>query len=166
MIIGSGDIAHALEPVDCPGWTWFASGVSNSKEKRLTEYHREVMLLSQQPQDKHLVYFSSLGVFYQKSPYLEHKRKMEELVKRVFKVYTIVRIGNITWGTNPHTLINHLRNRHKAGKKLTIEDVYRYVINQDEFIHWMKLVPEWCCEMNITGRRMKVKDIVNEYVYG
>ena len=39
-----------------------------------------------------------------------------------------------------------------------------YICDKDEFLHWMDLIPEWPCEMNIVGRRMKVKDIVKEFV--
>ena len=88
---------------------------------------------------------------------------MEELVKK-FKKWTIIRIGNIDWGTNPHTLINYLRNKKSKGQKLHIKNVYRYILNREEFDYWIKLIPPWSCEMNVSGRRMKVSEIVREYV--
>ena len=85
---------------------------------------------------------------------------MEKLIKGLFPKYTIVRIGNITFGDNPHTLINYL----KAHPEAEIKDEYRYIVDKDEFLYWVNLIPSWSCEMSIPGRRMKIKDIVKEYV--
>lgn len=163
MIIGHGDLASVL--VDRPDRCYFASGVSNSQETRESEYQREKNLLMGQPLDAHLVYFSSLSVFYADTRYAKHKRQMEKLVRYMFRSYTIVRLGNISWGTNPHTLLNHLRARAAAGLALDIQDTYRYVIDKPEFLHWMGLIPAWPCEMNLPGRRMTVRQIVDEFVY-
>lgn len=84
---------------------------------------------------------------------------MEKAVKN-FPQYTIIRLGNITWGDNPNTLINYL----KINPTAEVRDVYRYVVEKDEFLHWINLIPNFNCEMNIPGKRMKVKDIVKEYV--
>ena len=158
MIIGHGDIASVLP--DKKGWIFFASGVSNSSEKRESEYQREIDLLMKQDKKKHLVYFSSLSIFYRNTRYTRHKKQMEELIKKHFAHYTIVRMGNITWGKNPHTLINYFRNLAKKGKKLEIWDTYRYLVDKKEFLHWMSLIPDANCEMNITGQRLKVRQIV------
>lgn len=162
MIIGNGDIAQVLEEggVDHPDWVFFASGVSNSQETEDAAYERERQLLIKTLRTAwHLVYFSTLSVFYKDSRYTQHKKELEELVRNSSDNYTIVRLGNITWGDNPHTLINYL----KAHPNAPIEDTYRYIIDKDEFLHWMDLIPVWSCEMNITGRRMKVADIVKQY---
>lgn len=161
MIIGHGDIANVL--TDRKDITFFASGVSNSKETNISEFERELKLLLQQDQDRQIVYFSSLSVFYANTPYVKHKRTMESTIKIYFPHYTILRIGNITWGTNPNTLINYFRNKIKNKEKIHIEDVYRYLIDKDEFLHWISMIPKWNCEMNITGKRLKVKDIVKLY---
>ena len=160
MIIGHGDIASVLK--DRRGFIFFASGVSNSREKRGSEYKREEALLLKQNKKKHLVYFGSLAVFYNPhTRYFRHKRHMEELVKKHFKHYTIVRMGNITWGKNPNTLINHFKNLIKNGKKIEIWDTYRYLVDKKEFLHWINLIPDANCEMNITGQRLKVRQIVS-----
>ncbi len=158
MVIGSGDIASILQ--DKEGWIYFASGVSNSAETRQSEFEREINLLYRQPADQHIVYFSSLAVFSRTSPYFKHKRYMEELVKQL-PHYTIVRIGNILWGTNPHTFLNAFR----ANPNLPIKNEYRYVVDKNEFLYWVNLAPEWNCELNIPGKRMLIKDIINEYIY-
>lgn len=163
MIVGNGDIAKVLE--DRGDRIWFASGVSNSLETRRSEFEREKDMLFSfaDVQDKRLVYFSSLSVFYKDSPYTEHKRRMEKYVK-MFQNHTIVRIGNIDWGTNPHTIINHFRNQKARGEKLDIQDTYRYVVSKSEFLYWLNMIPEWNCEMNIPGERLTIKQIVERYV--
>lgn len=160
--IGNGDIAKVLPERD--DLVFFASGVSNSLETRDSEFEREVNLLYEQSPSSHIVYFSSLIVFERDSPYTRHKRKMESLIKTIFKAYTIIRIGNIDWGTNPYTIINDMRRRFKAGEKVELRDEYRYVVGQDEFLYWINKIPDWSCEMNIPGERMKIKELVDRYV--
>ncbi len=163
MIIGNGDIASVL--TDNPRFLYFASGVSNSQETRESEYQREKDLLMKQDRSLHLVYFSSLAVFYGDSRYVGHKFFMEDFIKRNFPHYTIIRLGNITWGTNPHTIINSFRAQVASGKKLKILNTFRYIIDKDEFLHWIDLIPPFNCEMNITGQRMSIQEIVEKYVY-
>lgn len=162
MIIGKGDIASALK--DRKDLLFFASGVSNSRERRESEYSREKRLLLSQKRSKHIVYFGSLCIFYSKTRYARHKKEMEDLVKKNFRHYTIIRMGNITWGKNPHTLVNYFRSRVKSGKAVKLKDAYRYMIDRDEMLHWLDLIPEWNSEMNITGSRLKVAEIFNRYV--
>lgn len=163
MIIGSGDIASVLPDSDL---LFFASGVSNSQETRDIEFGREMSLLLDQPRDKHIVYFSSLAIFYSETPYTIHKRRMEEIIKMNFKKYTIIRIGNITWGDNPHTIINYFKMMISQNQKFPIQNTFRYVIDLDEFLHWVDLIPEWSCEMNCPGTKMKVSEIVQEIKNG
>ena len=164
MIIGDGDIAKVLPDRD--DYIWFASGVSNSQETRKAEFSREKDLLFTfaDDQTKRLVYFSSLSVFYKDSPYTRHKRKMEQYAG-MWPKHTIIRIGNISWGTNPHTIINHLKMKHTRGEPLEIQDTYRYVADKEEFLYWLGMIPDWNCEINIPGKRMTVQEIVDKYVY-
>lgn len=162
MILGHGDLASVLK--DREDRLYFASGVSNSQETRRSEYEREKKLLLKQDRHRHIVYFSSLAIFYTDTLYSQHKRRMESLLKKHFKHWTIIRLGNITWGTNPHTIINYLRARRKAGQPLEIRDTYRYIIDKDEFLHWIDLIPDWNVEMNLSGRIMKISDIVREFI--
>ena len=86
---------------------------------------------------------------------------MEKLIKNNFKYYTIMRLGNVTWGKNKKHLINFLKDKIEKNEKFPVRNVYRYVLTKDEFTHWISLIPSFSCDiMNITGRRMKVKDIV------
>jgi len=162
MIIGNGDIAQVLKDRD--GFIFFASGVSNSQETRESEYQREKDLLMSQDKGKHLVYFGSLCVFYSRTRYAQHKLEMEQLVKDNFKHYTIMRLGNITWGINPNTIINFFRNKIAQREIIEIKNTFRYIVDLGEFLHWLSMIPKRNCEMNITGRRMSIRQIVEELV--
>lgn len=168
MIIGNGDIAGVLPERD--DLLFFASGVSNSQEIRESEYLREGELLmsfakvKKGEYKKHIVYFSSLAIFYSNTRYTKHKKNMEQLVRLNFPKHTIIRVGNIAWGTNPNTLINHFKAMVQSGEPLDIQDTTRYVVEKDEFLHWIGLIPGWPCEMNIPGKMMTVQEIVDKYV--
>lgn len=84
---------------------------------------------------------------------------MEHWVKKLFNRYTIIRLGNITWGDNPHTIINYFKNSMKTDTPVEIKDTYRYIVDEEEFLHWIKLIPSWSCEINIPGKRLKVMEI-------
>ena len=167
MILGHGDIASVL--TDRDDRIYFASGVSNSSETRESEYRRELnllyTLLSEGNKKKHLIYFSSLCVFYSDTRYARHKLTMEDWVRKLFPSYTIIRLGNITWGSNPNTLINFIKNKIKNREQFEVQDVYRYIVDKEELLHWIMMIPDFNCEINIPGKRMKVKDIVREYCY-
>jgi len=129
MIVGNGDISGVL--TDKEDRIYFASGVSNSQETRESEYDREIALLREQNHSMHLIYFSSLSIFYSRTRYTFHKRMMEKLVRLSFHRYTIIRMGNIAWGKNPHTLINFISNKIRNREPFEIQDVYRYVVDKE-----------------------------------
>jgi UDP-2-acetamido-2,6-beta-L-arabino-hexul-4-ose reductase len=158
MVIGDGDIAKVLPKRD--DLLFFASGVSNSQCTDKREYNKEVRLLLEQDEHAHIVYFSSLAVMWSDTRYFQHKRYMEVLVRETFPRWTIIRLGNIDWGKNPHTLINYLRAHPRA----RLKDEYRYIVNKDELLHWIDRIPEWNVEINVPGKRMKVKEIKDEFV--
>lgn len=167
MIIGKGDIAKILENLDREDVTFFASGVSDSKETNEKEFKREEELLKKQPIHTHLVYISTLSLFYVKeqTPYLIHKKKMEALIKSIFKSYTIVRIGNINWGSNPNTLINYLKSCIKNNKPFAVQQTYRHIIDLDEFLYWMNLIRVGEMEeMNMPGKMVWVPDLVEQLI--
>lgn len=164
MIIGNGDIAKSL--IDTNNLLFFASGVSNSAETDINQFTREIRLLMKQDKATHLVYFGSLSVFYADTKYSHHKQHMERLIKANFEKWTIVRLGNITWGKNPHTIINFLRKKIADGQPFEIKNVYRYVLGLEEFQHWMNMIPTWNCEMNLPGEFLKVEEIVRRIKKG
>lgn len=159
MVIGHGDIASAI--IDREGITFFASGVSNSRCEDVEEFDRERKLLVTMPEN-HIVYFSSLCIYYSNSKYAEHKKTMEWYIKKWFRSYTIMRLGNISWGTNPNTLINYL----KAHPEAEIQKVYRHIIDKDEFQYWLNMIPVGQKnEMNVPGKMVWVPDLVKSFEY-
>lgn len=136
MIVGRGDIASVLN--DREGVIFFVSGVSNSSEIRDSEFMREIELLDKQDRTKCLFYFSSISVDdtqkVSSNKYLQHKLRMEMLIKSNFKNYNIIRIGNITWGTNPNTFINYIKNKKSKGEFVQIKDEYKYIIDRDQLV--------------------------------
>jgi hypothetical protein len=152
MIVGSGDIAKILE--DREGAIFFASGVSNSNEKREEEYQREKNLLLKQDKSKCIFYFSSISideVNKSQNRYLQHKKEMEELIDSSYENYSIIRIGNINWGTNPNTFINYIKNKLKLNEPVIIKDEYKFIIDQKTLLLLTKSLP-------LTG-----KNIINAF---
>lgn len=151
MILGRGDIASVL--TDRPDVTFMASGVSNSKETHPEPYQRELRMLMGLPKYRHLVYFSSLCIYYLNTEYARHKRIMEKTIASHFESYTIIRLGNIDWGKNPNTLINYL----KAHPEAIIQSCYRHIISIDEFRYWVAMIRIGQKDtMNIPGRMVFV----------
>jgi len=159
-VIGRGDIATSI--TDREGFTFFCAGVSNREP--LTDRARQnemSRIWRMNGTSDMFVYISTLSVYYSDSDYTNHKRDMERLVSRTFDNYCILRIGNIVWGDNPHTLLNHFRSKIVAGEPLDIQDTYRYLIDKEELNHWVEMIPEkGKHELNITGKRLKVERIV------
>ena len=161
MIVGNGDIASVLN--DREGAIFFASGVSKSTETTESEFVREIELLKKQDTSKCIFYFSSITIddINKNSQYLEHKRKMELLIKSNFENYNIIRIGNITWGNNPNTFINYIKNKIKNGEPVEIKDEYKYVIDKEQLVLLTDNLPligqNTIC---IFGRMAKVKDLL------
>lgn len=127
MIIGNGLIANSLINIDSKDHLFFASGVSNSLETRISEFEREFNLLRdsiEKNPDCKLVYFSTLSVndqSKQNSHYVLHKLELEEYIKSNTGSYLILRIGNIVGrGGNPNTLFNFLKNQILNNGKFTV----------------------------------------------
>jgi hypothetical protein len=161
-IIGSGDIAKVLN--DREGAIFFASGVSNSSETNRSEFDREFSLLMNQDYGswaKCLFYFSTISIYYKDSPYIRHKKEMEEVIRAIFPNYNIIRIGNIDWGTNPNTFLNALRAKKAKGEPFELFDEYRYMISKEELLLLTDNLPlTGMNEINVFGRMIKPKDLI------
>jgi len=159
VIIGSGDIAKVLH--DREGALFFASGVSNSACESKDQYKREKDLLLSQPKNLCLFYFSTISIYLKNSAYTRHKTKMEALIRSNFNHYNIIRIGNITWGTNPNTFINYIRAKKKAGEPYELLDEFRYVIDQEQLLTLTDNLPlKGQHELCVFGRMAKPKDLI------
>ena len=165
MIIGNGSIASVLEDRD--DVVFLAAGVSNSACVDEKEYEREFNLLKTVPVDKHIVYFSNLGIYYKNDRYTKHKQDVEEYIRNNYKSYTIVRIEVCEWVKTPNTILNFFKRQLNEGIEPVIQDTTRYVLSLDEFLYWVRLIKSGIKnEMNIFGRKMTVADIVNEIKQG
>jgi hypothetical protein len=161
MIVGRGDIASVLNDRD--GAIFFVSGVSNSNETRESEFMREIELLDKQDKTKCLFYLSSITLddMSKNSQYLQHKRKMELLIKSNFQNYNIIRIGNITWGSNPNTFINYIKNKIKNGEPVEIKDEYKYMIDKEQLVLLTDNLPLiGQNQISVFGRMAKVKELI------
>jgi hypothetical protein len=147
MVIGRGDIAKVIK--DREGFIFYASGNSNRHPFKKS-------IVREFPPDNMFVYFSTLSIYYSDSEYTKHKLEEEAEIKAKGRNYCIIRIGNITWGDNPNTLLNYLKAHPEAER----QDTFRYLIDQDELNHWLGMIPRYGKhEMNITGKRVNVKDL-------
>lgn len=156
MVIGHGDLAQVLKLRDRDDLTYFASGVSNSQCTDEIEFYRERLLLKT-VSDNHIVYFSSLSIYDKDSHYTRHKLQMEQLVKEKANIYTIIRLGNITWGDNPNTIINYLRRK----QDVVLRDEFKYLTTLADFYYWIDRIPKWSTEMNLTGERVHMAELFN-----
>jgi hypothetical protein len=162
MIVGKGDIASILN--DREGAIFFASGVSKSTETNESEFWREIELLNKQDKTKCLFYFSSITLDDMSkigNQYLAHKRKMELIVKSNFKNYNIIRIGNISWGSNPNTFINYIKNKIKNGEPVEIKDEFKYLIDKEQLLLLTDNLPlVGQNTISVFGRMAKVNELI------
>jgi hypothetical protein len=163
MIIGRGDIGSILN--DRENAIFFASGVSNSLETRDSEYERERKLLNEQDKTKCIFYISSITIDnkekFEMSKYLQHKKSMEDYIKDNFKYYNIIRIGNITWGKNPNTFLNYIKNKIKNNESFFISDEYKYMVDKEQLLLLTDNLPlNGQNQISIFGRMVKVKDLI------
>lgn len=158
-IIGRGDIGSVLN--DREGAIFFASGVSNSQCENSDQYLREVKLLLTQCKDQCLFYFSTISIYNSNTMYAHHKRLMEQVIIGNFLNYNIIRIGNISWGSNPHTFLNAMRTKIAQGESIEIRDEYKYMISKKQLLLLTDNLPlTGRNEINVFGEMKKVKDLL------
>ena len=143
MIVGKGLIASQFN-----NW-WkgkdviiFASGVSNSKEVKKSEYQREKHLVKTFFSSKKLfVYFSTCSIFdktLEKSLYVKHKLEIEELIKNNFTNYFILRLPNVIGKTkNQNTFFNYFYSAIVNKNKIHIQkNNIRYFLDVEKLSLW------------------------------
>ncbi len=119
MIIGNGLLANEFDVYkNSNDVTIFASGVSNSNEKRGGEFEREMRLLRSEADNDEcrlLIYFSSTKVFESgdnDNLYIKHKKDVEKFINENFKSFLIFRLPQVIGkGGNPNTLANNIYNK-------------------------------------------------------
>src|SRR3990167_10458215 len=117
MIIGNGMMATKFAKYkNDKNIIIFASGVSNSKETRPSEFAREFDLLKDvvsKDSGKTIVYFSTSSMYdpiEKNSAYVQHKLEMENYIQNNVNKYYIFRISQVIGRAKNNTLINFLIN--------------------------------------------------------
>jgi hypothetical protein len=161
MIIGNGSIAKLLNDKD--GAMFFAAGLADSRagcsDDRFIKHERERKVLFEQIEQSNqfemmFVYFGTISKFYDRSFYIDHKRKMENMIRELAENYTIINLGNIWECTNPNTFINAYKA--KPYKPL---DEYKYMISKEQLNFITDNLPRTGKhEISIFGEMRKVKD--------
>ena len=105
MIIGSGFIAKNFKKknklIKKYGLVIYASGVSNSRSVNKNNFSREenkIISYKNKVKSKILVYISTCSFFdpsRKKTAYVKHKLNMENLIKKNFKKFIIVRFPEV-----------------------------------------------------------------------
>lgn len=136
MVVGNGLIAGAFSSfAERSDVVVFASGVSNSKETSKSAFSREEkMLIESRSENRLLVYFSTFSVFdpsLNKSAYVKHKIRMEQLIRSSKVPYLIFRLPIMVGGSeNPNTLINFLANKIRKRETFTLHSkACRYLLS-------------------------------------
>jgi nucleoside-diphosphate-sugar epimerase len=141
MVIGNGMIANRFHAYkNNNGIIIFASGVSNSKDTVEENFLREFQLLKQTTKDyqgKTLVYFSTCSIQDEdlaSSPYIIHKKNIEEFIKQNAAEYYLFRISNLAGvSNNPYTLLNYFIFNILKNHPLTVwTKAYRNIIGVDD----------------------------------
>lgn len=147
MIIGNGLIAKAFEQFKDDYTVFiFASGVSNSSETKKEEYDREIDLLkSYLHSQRKIVYISTASLFdpsAANSPYVLHKRRIENLITTTCKSYLIFRLPTVVGKTdNPHTFFNFFKNQILTKKEVSFNAyAHRYLIDADDITKILPLM--------------------------
>lgn len=115
MVIGHGMIAKEFESYrNKDGFVIFASGVSDSTLSDRAAFEREKKLIVDTlaaNKEKLFVYFSTCGIYDPSmldSAYIQHKIKMEELIRMSGVPFIIFRLTNPVGKTaNTHTVVNY-----------------------------------------------------------
>jgi len=127
MLIGSGMLANVfMKYKSNKEVVIFASGVSNSLEVDKNVFLREEKLLLdtlQKYPNKRIVYFSTCSIeddSVKNSPYVQHKIKLESILKKKSSSFYIFRLSQVVGDTKSNTLINYLFNAIQFEKSMLI----------------------------------------------
>jgi nucleoside-diphosphate-sugar epimerase len=161
MIIGTGLLAKKFEAYKASKDIYiFASGVSNSKETNPKAFKRESDLLKSTIDDNpnvKLIYFSTVSIndaSVNSSAYVQHKIKLEKLIKAKAAQYIIFRVSNVVGAKgNPNTIMNFLVTAVKEQKPITIwSKAERNIIDVDDVLFIVKGV----LSKNITNTTINI----------
>lgn len=141
MVVGNGLLGESMNLfIDNDDVLIFASGVSNSKENRVSEYEREFDLLNKfLGTERKIIYFSTCSVLYdclEPTDYIKHKLQVEDFIKSNFKNFIIFRLPNVVGYTeNQHTSFNFFKKNLIDNFEINVEEnTTRYFIDVDDIV--------------------------------
>jgi nucleoside-diphosphate-sugar epimerase len=146
MIIGSGFIAKNFTKkkklIKKYGIAIYASGVSNSRSVNKNDFLREknkIISSKNKVKSKILVYISTCSFFdpsRKNTAYSKHKLNMENVVKKTFKKFVIVRFPEVVgFNNNKNNLINFLYQKINNNKKFKLwSNSKRNIIDIDDAV--------------------------------
>lgn len=143
MIVGRGLLANALNKIDNDHYIFYVNGISNSVLDLIPEDNfefEEVKKIADTNKGQLFVYFSTSQVNSKLNlyrPYVQHKYRIECLIKEKFENYLIIRTSNLV-GHNPWnrtSLFNFLYNAISTGKQISLDNsVVRNMLDVDHFV--------------------------------
>lgn len=151
-VIGNGFIAKKFrkysKTLEKDGITIYAAGISNSSEKKVKEFSRELNKLKKFCKNlrNKIIYISTYSISDKsrsKRRYVKNKIKIEKFIKRNCKNYLIIRLPEIVgFNKNPNTLTNYFYKSIKDKKKILVyENTTRNLLDVDDAIkHTIKLI--------------------------
>lgn len=144
IIIGRGMLAKAFENLPDSNALIFASGVSNSSEKRRSEFTREIDYLIKccnEFPDKKLLYFSSYAAENGNSFYDRHKMNIESLIQDVSNDFLIFRLPQVVGFSNNDTLFNYLIKSVCRNEQIVIyRNAYRSLLDVIDLVRVVSLI--------------------------
>ena len=166
MIVGNGLLAKSfLKSSLGDDFLIFASGVSNSTSTTIDDFKREKDLLIKSlsiNKEKKLIYFSSFFSTTVETPYLSHKREIENIIKSTNNTFYIFRLPQIIGiGGNPYNIINLFVM--KILNKDTIEvwkDSKRSIIDVEDVVR----IVSWIVENKVENKIYDISKIESIYV--
>jgi len=174
MVVGNGLIASVFkeEYKDRDDVVIFASGVSNSLETDVDQFHREENLLVEtlnKNKDKRIVYFSSfVDLCTQKREYFQHKLYMEFLIQDSGNDFLILKLSQVVGnGGNKNTLLNFICRKLKRNEEIIVyKKAYRSLIDVEDVKRMVDIVLDQqdnkCIYVTVPFiEKLLVKEIVN-----
>lgn len=168
MIIGNGLVAQGFSLYkDDKKVLIFASGVSNSTTKNPDHFNREALLLTDalsSNHDKIVVYISTCSIYdtsLQGSLYIQHKLKMEQLIKNYAQAFLIFRVPNLIGFTNnPNTILNYFYQHIQTGEHFTLwKNAGRNIIDMED----MAAIADYFIQKK--NHPAQIINIANQYTY-
>lgn len=133
IIYGEGMMATAMRLLPKIDAAIFAGGVSNSSETSGNAFTREKNVLSdfiKKYNGRKIIYFSSYVASNGLTPYSNHKREMESIVRKNANNFIILRLPQVVGFTKNNTLINFLVNAALGKKEIKIQkEAHRSLID-------------------------------------